>query len=887
MTMALRPPHFETTIEAALWWVRVVPVVPVSRKLADGPRPMLRWKEDGPLRTAEEVREFWHRNPTAQVAMVLGKTSIVADVSITAPGINAATPGTNVCMMLGAIDTDIKNWTAGMAEPPAGFVGMYRHATKSGGTHDLFLYKVSTPEAVKRRAIGVGGFVDVLLEGLLVVPPTHFDGTSEYRVVREGEIPEFESVGLALDQAAPWLRSAWKAHRPPKEAAAGEPDDKAPIREGARRSTLLSRAGRMRDIGVSGDAILTDLREFNARRCEPPLADSELQALSADVARRYKPTREPMPAPHAEVGSSYAAAPDVLVEIARSKADLFHDEEGELYATVTRPYGGQETYRLRSAEFRRWLGREFYLQRGKAPPGEAMKAARETIEAFADFDGAERTVALRVGYADGCLFIDLGDDSHRAVRVSPSGWEIVREPPVRFVRGRGMAALPIPEPGGSIQELLPFFNAQETTDPHFVLSVAYVLGAFHPWGPYAILAINGEQGSGKSFATVRVKSLCDPSNPSHRSAPKEPRDLAVAGRNSRVLAFDNLSGIPDWLSDAICRLSTGGGFATRSLYTDDEETIFSGKRPVVFNGIVPIAAAADLRDRCLLVTWPTMKGAKMERELAPAFEAVRPRVFGAILDALVRALASYEAISGEYAGRLPRMGDFFAWVRAAEPALPWPPGTFERVFADSRAAGSEIAVSESPLALALRAFLEARGASAPFEGTATALLAALRDYATPPISPEARAPEGWPKSPSALSSKLRTMAPDLRASGVAVEFPENGTHKRRLFRVCLRPDDRREASPPTPPRPLTVEEWEGRVGGGPGAAFDPGAAPMAPSAQDTPQPAAGGGGGGEPRPFSTAEVADNRAEPGSGVEGLVRPSSASARSGPLPGESSP
>lgn len=276
MTHPLAPPPFDTPLEAALWWIRMVSVVPLAPVLSNGPRPLVRWKEDGPLRTEVEVREFWAKNPRAQLAIVLGPTTD--------------------CRFLGAVDTDLKNRRDGMPEPPTGYSTGYRHSTKSGGTHDLFLYRTQPPETVTRRAIGVGGFVDVLLDGLLVVPPTNFDGAGEYRMVREGEIMEFEAVGLALDLAAPWLRHAWKNHRS-KSAPAGRPDDKEPTFEGARRSVLLSRAGKLRNLGVGEEAILADLREFNERRCAPPLADAELAALARDVARRYEPPREPPATP--------------------------------------------------------------------------------------------------------------------------------------------------------------------------------------------------------------------------------------------------------------------------------------------------------------------------------------------------------------------------------------------------------------------------------------------------------------------------------------------------------------------------------------------------------------------------------------------------------------
>ena len=57
-----------------------------------------------------------------------------------------------------------------------------------------------------------------------------------------------------------------------------------------------------------------------------------------------------------------------------------------------------------------------------------------------------------------------------------------------------------------------------------------------------------------------------------------------------------------WLSDALCRLATGGGFGTRQLYSDDEESLFEARRPVLLNGIEEVAVRGDLLDRSLIVT---------------------------------------------------------------------------------------------------------------------------------------------------------------------------------------------------------------------------------------------------------------------------------------------
>lgn len=106
---------------------------------------------------------------------------------------------------------------------------------------------------------------------------------------------------------------------------------------------------------------------------------------------------------------------------------------------------------------------------------------------------------------------------------------------------------------------------------------------------YPVLILQGRQGPAKSTVARILRSLVDPSTSPIRTPPKEERDLAIAARSAQVVAFDNLSGLPDWLSDAICKLSTGGGFTARKLYTDDEEELFVFKRPVILNGIDAIA----------------------------------------------------------------------------------------------------------------------------------------------------------------------------------------------------------------------------------------------------------------------------------------------------------
>src|SRR5260221_13477228 len=128
-----------------------------------------------------------------------------------------------------------------------------------------------------------------------------------------------------------------------------------------------------------------------------------------------------------------------------------------------------------------------------------------------------------------------------------------------------MQPLPLPVGGGSIESLAPFLNLASEND--FVLVVSWLLGALRAGGPYPVLAIAGEQGSAKTVLSKLLRALIDPSVAPVRALPRDEREVFIAASNSHVLAFDNLSGLPPWLSDTLCRLTSGGSFSTRRLLT--------------------------------------------------------------------------------------------------------------------------------------------------------------------------------------------------------------------------------------------------------------------------------------------------------------------------------
>jgi integrase len=189
------------------------------------------------------------------------------------------------------------------------------------------------------------------------------------------------------------------------------------------------------------------------------------------------------------------------------------------------------------------------------------------------------------------------------------------------------------------------------------------VAALRPDRPFLILAVNGEQGSAKSTLCRMARAPLDPNISPLRRPPRDDRDLMIAASNGWVVGYDNLSGIRPELSDTLCCLATGGGFGTRELYTDDDEKLFAAMRPVLVNGIEDLATRADLLDRALTLTLPVISDERRRDEggLWRQYEEVRPRVLGALLDALTvrkgpRKGERYAKVRPEVRERLERLG---------------------------------------------------------------------------------------------------------------------------------------------------------------------------------------------------------------------------------------
>jgi hypothetical protein len=497
---------------------------------------------------------------------------------------------------------------------------------------------------------------------------------------------------------------------------------------------------------------------------------------------------------------------DRLIELAKTEEiKLFRDgEPGQAWVTIERGDGALVTYRVKGTDFRRWLALLYYEVEKTNAGAHALRSALETLEAEAILRGPGCQVFLRVGRRpEGeVTYLDIADKDLQAVAIGPESWYVTPKPQARFQRPYSMRALPVPQPGGGVAALKKYLNVAEAD---FLLVLAWALWALRPEGPYPPLCLRGEQGSAKSTTARVLVSLTDPKVAPLRGLPRDERELFIQAERSWVIAIDNVSELPQWLSDALCRLATRGGYSTRQLYTDAEEVIFDASRPVILTGIGDFATAGDLRDRAILLDLPAIKeqDRRTDKEFWQAFDKEAPRLLGALLDVTVKALEELPHVELDW---LPRMADFARWGVAVERALGMPEGAFMAAYQGNLNEANAGALEDTPVGAPLMALLEEKGDEG-WEGTATELLNTL----TVREGYEKKAPLGWPKTGKQLANTLRRLEPCLRKLGVEVEKPSGSSHKSRTWRLRLQTT---APTAPTAPKALNYKPEVGAMKAG-------------------------------------------------------------------------
>lgn len=499
------------------------------------------------------------------------------------------------------------------------------------------------------------------------------------------------------------------------------------------------------------------------------------------------PAKEKPAAKQAVAKPTIAASAELLMKIAED-VHLWRTPTKEPYFSIPYEEGRKHVPAL-SQELERWLRSRLWRLHKMHVPTESLAACASILAMQAEESGEEFKTWVRVadatppGTDNFLFFLDLFDKQRHAVRVTAEGWEVVVDPPgVKFLRPNGMSPLPMPERGGSLDELWEFCNVAE--DERMLL-IGTLTAMMRPFGPYPLMVLNGEQGSAKSTTARVLKRLVDPRKPILGSLPDTPLDLWVVASSNWLLSFDNISSINRTMSNALCQLALEGGLERRKLHTDMDVVIMEAMRPMILNGIDDFARQPDLVDRVVLLTCPVIdeRARRLERAFWARFYELQPRLLGALLDVIAGGLKHLPSIHLE---SMPRMAELATWGEAVGRHLGWREGAFVGALFKNRDESSLMAIEDSPVAHALFAL----GRKAPeWRGSVKELLDDLRDTLNPGDHPGS----AWPRTPRGLSSHLRRIAPALRRSGVKVAF-SGKTERGRVIEVSWR-----EASEPGTP----------------------------------------------------------------------------------------
>lgn len=462
---------------------------------------------------------------------------------------------------------------------------------------------------------------------------------------------------------------------------------------------------------------------------------------------------------------------ELLISIASESSKFYHDADRKTYASY--PMGNKIHFcMLGSQEFNDYMTCKFLELENRAPNPKALQTALNTLSARAKFKGELVAVFLRVAKVNDEYWIDLCNDLRQAVCITPKTWNVVDNPPIKFIRSSTMRALPTPVKGtGNLDALWNVTNFQKKDR---LLVLVWSIEALRPDTPYPIMAVTGEQGSAKSSSHSKLRDMIDPNKINLRAAANKRDDLIVGTVSNHVQSYENLSSLTPEVQDLFCSMATGSGFAKRQWYSDSDEVTLDIKKPVMLNSIPNVLTAQDAIDRVVNIQCLPLAKKQSEVTLNEYWQKHYPAAFTGLLDAFVDALAHLPEVSLE--GEEPsRLIDFTLLGEAVYLAHGLPAKSFLNEFRVRRQQNINNTIEESPVAVAMLNYLKANEDG--FEGTVGLLATALIPF---------YADDEKPLTAKSLGLTIQRLKPALRQLGAVLE--KEGKRESNGFPCSLKRD---------------------------------------------------------------------------------------------------
>jgi len=469
--------------------------------------------------------------------------------------------------------------------------------------------------------------------------------------------------------------------------------------------------------------------------------------------------------------------------------NLFHDDTKEAFAFVN-----NICMKVRSSSFKQNLCRELWEREGKSANSDSLNQALNTLEGKALYDGKCNPLHNRVAELDGSFYYDLG--AGHVVKINKRGWQITNQTRPLFKSYSHQQKQVMPVAGGNIQNLFKYLNIQTERDK--LLSLTYLISCFVPGIPLPVFHPHGSQGAGKTVLFSVYKKLADPSKMDVIITPQNHEQVIQVLDHHRMPLFDNLNGVPVWLSDLLSQACTGAGFSKRKLYSDDEDVIFNIMRPIGLNGINLLVCRADLMDRTILLKLDRISQIRQQERntVLKDFENERPYILGGIFDALSRAMGIYPSVKLE---TLPRMADFMRWGTAIAQALGHDKQQFIDAYQKNVESQNEEVVNNNTLAQAVLRLMEHkeewRGTvKEAYDELAELVTLEKRDYS-------------FPRASNKLRNHLERIKPNLIDYGI--EFRFDGFSRKKGIPITFQKVLKLSSPPPVSSPPLKNKGYSG------------------------------------------------------------------------------
>jgi hypothetical protein len=521
-----------------------------------------------------------------------------------------------------------------------------------------------------------------------------------------------------------------------------------PVGEGRRNDVTFKRALKLKSEGKSFEEAFEICCEVED---EPQLSEDEIKRTVASAYQDKYGVEN-------KQENSESQALQVVNLVQENQGILFSDQHNVAFVA---PNGdGSQIFRIGSRLCNSWLTNLYWKEKQQVLGPSTLVSISQLLETKALFEGQQFPLYIRTAEFEDSIYYDLGDG--RAVKINSQAYEITDSPPILFRRFPHQKKQITPQKG-DIKELLNFVNLNYHPDGSLshdqLLLLCWVVFSFIPDLPHPAPILAGPQGSNKSTFQKALKELIDPSSVQAQASPSSLNEFIQIASHHWFLVLDNLSHLSEWLSDAICRVITGGGFTKRELYSDDSDVIYDFKHIIGLNGINLVVEKADLLDRSLIFNLKRSKQFTKEETFWAKFEERKPYILGGVFEILVKTLNIIKTLPEPEDNF--RMADFAHWGSAIAQALGFKAQDFIEAYKANVSKQNQEALDASPVGIALIEFMSDKD---EWIGTATDLLNEFEKLADPlHININSKL---WPKDARWVWRRITDILPNLEAEKI-------------------------------------------------------------------------------------------------------------------------